>query len=60
MLLIFASNALLKVYYSSRWIWLKVYSFERSFLTAEELFGTDSDQNGMLEEIPRSGTDSYR
>ncbi len=24
------------------------------------LFGTDSDQNGMLEEIPRSGTDSYR
>jgi hypothetical protein len=22
------------------------------------LFGTDSDQNGMLEEIPRSGTDS--
>jgi hypothetical protein len=25
-----------------------------------ELFGTDSDQNGMLEEIPRSGTDSNR
>ena len=24
------------------------------------LFDTDSDQNGMLEEIPRSGTDSYR
>ncbi len=24
------------------------------------MFGTDSDQNGMLEEIPRSGTDSYR
>ncbi len=24
------------------------------------LFGTDSDQNGMLEEIPMSGTDSYR
>ncbi len=24
------------------------------------VFGTDSDQNGMLEEIPRSGTDSYR
>jgi hypothetical protein len=21
----------------------------------EQLFGTDSDQNGMLEEIPRSG-----
>ncbi len=27
---------------------------------ATQLFGTDSDQNGMLEEIPRSGTDSYR
>jgi hypothetical protein len=24
------------------------------------MFGTDSDQNGMLEEIPRSGIDSYR
>ncbi len=24
------------------------------------LFGTDPDQNGMLEEIPRSRTDSYR
>ena len=24
------------------------------------LFGTDSDQNGMLEEIPRRGADSYR
>ncbi len=35
MLLIFSSNALLKVYCSSRWIWLKVYSFERSFLKVE-------------------------
>jgi hypothetical protein len=27
---------------------------------ASFLFGADSDQNGMLDEIPRSGTDSYR
>jgi hypothetical protein len=26
--------------------------------THSTVFGTDSDQNGMLEEIPRSGTDS--
>ncbi len=24
------------------------------------MFGTDSDQNWMLEEIPKSGADSYR
>jgi hypothetical protein len=29
-------------------------------LRIKRVFGTDSDQNGMLEEIPRSGTDSYR
>ncbi len=27
--------------------------------TISTVFSTDSDQNGMLEEIPRSGTDSY-
>jgi hypothetical protein len=38
-----------------------VMSIKIRHTTPWQLFGTDySDQNGMLEEIPRSGTDSYR
>ncbi len=38
----------------------QVQAIHEFFNNYIRLFGTDSDQNGMLEEIPRSGTDSYR
>jgi hypothetical protein len=39
---------------------IHAWGFRHRIVCFSSLFGTDSDQNGMLEEIPRSGFDSYR